>query len=333
FMNDHILNDANTMIGDLKQLEGLSRNLLWMTLLQILVGVGCAYFITNGITANVTSICNELDVAANDITDAAGRLTQGAITLAQNVSEQGASVEESSASLEEISSMTAQTSTDAQDTAKNVDGTVNRIMQGTAEMSKMVAAMNEINDSATSIGNIIGTIENIAFQTNLLALNAAVEAARAGEMGKGFAVVAEEVRSLAQRSATAAHETADLITTTIDRIGNGVKISNEVEATFHTIESDTKKINELVSRISSAMKEESVGISQIKTAVNQLESIAEGNSEISEQTATTSGKMEEQSRALLGIVLRLKAIVTGESAAGAVRAPAAPAARPKGLLN
>ena len=325
--------ESQSIEDDMKALTDLGFWLLIVVIAQIVIGMSCAYFVTAKVSNTLTAINERLNTAAQTITEGSASMTQGAVTLAQNVSEQGASVEESSASLEEIASMTGQTDADAATTAQSVREAVAKITAGAEEMKKMVSAMDAINTSTEAIRTIIATIENIAFQTNLLALNAAVEAARAGEMGKGFAVVSEEVRSLAQRSATAAKETSKLINDTVDRVSNGVKISNDVNAVFSAIQEETRTIEELVTRISSAMKEENIGIGQIKTAISQMESIAQDNSDIAERTAKSSAQIETEASMLSEVAQALHAVIHGGNSAPVyAAAPAAPASHGKALL-
>jgi hypothetical protein len=130
-------------------------------------------------------------------------------------------------------------------------------------MMQMASAMDEIKQSSSEIGEVIRVIDEIAFQTNLLALNAAVEAARAGEAGKGFAVVAEEVRSLAQRSAEAARNTAQMIEAATARADNGAQIAGRMESVLEEIASSTEKVDALVTEIASASREQADSVHQV----------------------------------------------------------------------
>jgi methyl-accepting chemotaxis protein len=186
----------------------------------------------------------------------------------------------------------------------------------------MVRAMGEIKSASDNISKIIKTIDEIAFQTNILALNAAVEAARAGEAGAGFAVVADEVRSLAQRSALAARETADRITTSIEKSEHGVRVSNKVSTSLADIADKARRMNELVREIASGSSEQSQGIAQVNTAVNQLDAVTQSNAAAAEESASASEELSAQSIELKAAVEQLVMIVSGASG----RAKPAPAA-------
>jgi len=140
-------------------------------------------------------------------------------------------------------------------------------------MGMLNTAINEISGSSKQIANIIKVIDEIAFQTNLLALNAAVEAARAGEHGKGFAVVAEEVRNLAQRSASAAKDTAQLIEDSTKKVDAGVDLTKKVEASLKEIVKNVKKVTNLVNEIANASQEQSEGVGQVGKAISQMDQV------------------------------------------------------------
>ncbi len=161
-------------------------------------------------------------------------------------------------------------------------------------VQRAVRSMEQIEKSSGEIGNIIGVIDEIAFQTNLLALNAGVEAARAGEAGKGFAVVAQEVRELAQRSANAAKEIKALITTSNDQVRGGVELVGETGRALETIVSEVQEINRHVAAIVESAHEQSSGLQQINTAVNQMDQDTQKNAAmVEESTAASHGLAKE----------------------------------------
>jgi methyl-accepting chemotaxis protein len=173
-------------------------------------------------------------------------------------------------------------------------------------METMTQAIDKIKTSSDETAKIIKTIDEIAFQTNLLALNAAVEAARAGEAGKGFAVVAEEVRNLAQRSASAAKNTSDLIQQSTENSNNGVKISGEVGKTFAEITQSISKVNDLIAEISAASIEQSQGIGQINTAVADMDKLTQSSAASSEESASAAQELSAQVSELRGMVSKFK---------------------------
>ena len=158
--------------------------------------------------------------------------------------------------------------------------------------------MDGITDSSKKITDIIGVIDGIAFQTNILALNAAVEAARAGEQGRGFAVVASEVRSLAQRSATAAKEIKVLIGESVDKVENGTRLVADAGRTMSDIVDQVKRVSQLITEISEASGEQSTGIGQIGDAVAQLDQVTQQNAALVEESAAAAESLRLQADSL-----------------------------------
>ena len=173
-------------------------------------------------------------------------------------------------------------------------------------MDEMINAVKEINEASHSIGNIIKTIDDIAFQTNILALNAAVEAARAGQHGKGFAVVAEEVRNLASKSADAARDTSDMIQDTIQKAELGSRIAGETAVSLKEIAGGINNSNQLVAEIAKASEEQSLGVSQINTGIDQVSLVIQQNSATAQESAAASQEMSGQSDMLQQLASQYK---------------------------
>lgn len=231
---------------------------------------------------------------SDQIDAGSSQLATASQDLASGTADQASSLQEISASLEEMASMTEQNSEHAQEANRLTGSTSEAADRGSNEMQRMVKAVDEIKASSVEISKVIKVIDDIAFQTNLLALNAAVEAARAGEAGKGFAVVAEEVRSLAQRSADAAKETASLIEVSSRRSEAGVEISQRVGRVLGEVVQSVNQVSSLVSEIASASKEQAVGINQINSGVASLERIVQQNAASAEELASTSEETSSQ---------------------------------------
>jgi methyl-accepting chemotaxis protein len=190
----------------------------------------------------------------------------------------------------------------AQISMGNLDLSQRTEQQAGAVVSRVVATMNEINDSARSIGDIIGVIEGIAFQTNILALNAAVEAARAGEEGRGFSVVAAEVRNLAQRSAAAAKEIKGLIQTSVERVANGSTLAADAGQTMDEVVKAVKRVTDIMGEISAASSEQSAGIEEISLAVTQMDAGTQQNAALVEEATAAARSLDDQARGLKAMV-------------------------------
>ena len=205
---------------------------------------------------------------------------------------------------------------------------------GATSMTEMKQAVDAIKDSSANIAKIVKTIDEIAFQTNILALNAAVEAARAGEAGAGFAVVAEEVRSLAQRSAQSAKESAMRIEESVARSETGVQISLKVVGSLEEIVTRARQVDELVAEIATASTEQNQGIGQVTTAVSQMDQVTQTNAASAEESASASEELSAQAEMMRDAVHRLQQLVGrgGLSTATVVAKAARVAAKPKQLV-
>jgi methyl-accepting chemotaxis protein len=282
---------------------------------SLVVAVTIATLIILGIKRSLARVANRLSAGSEQVASSASQVSSASQSLAQGASEQAASLEETNSSLEEINSMTKKNADTAQQAsilsaeAKGVSD------KGNSAMTKMSAAIADIQKSAQETAKIIKTIDEIAFQTNLLALNAAVEAARAGEAGKGFAVVAEEVRNLAMRSAEAAKNTATLIEGSVQNAKNGVKIADEVAQTLTEINTTSSKLNMLISEIAAASSEQSQGVGQVNQAIQQMDKVTQGNAAAAEECAASAEELNSQSEQLRNVVGNLRQLVQGSGTA------------------
>lgn len=260
----------------------------------------------NTTVENLDQALTQVSEATEQVSSASQQISAGSQSLAQGANEQASSLEEVSSSLEEMASMTKQNSDNANQ-AKNLSGEADLNAQsGIQSMGKMDDAIKRIKKSSDQTAKIVKTIDEIAMQTNLLALNAAVEAARAGEAGRGFAVVAEEVRNLAQRSAQAAKNTADMISESVKNADDGVGIAEEVAKSFELIATSSKKVNDLIAEIAAASQEQSQGIDQVNTAVAQMDKVTQQNAANSEESASAAEELSSQAEELQNMVTQFK---------------------------
>ena len=190
--------------------------------------------------------------------------------------------------------------------SKDASESANR---GNAKIEALMEKMTGVSESSAKIAKIIKTIDEIAFQTNLLALNAAVEAARAGEHGLGFAVVAEEVKSLAQRSANAAKETADIIEESIEQIKNGNSIAEETNEAFEDIVDKVQKTSNIIGEISTSVNEQAEGMNQVASAMGQIDEITQQNAASAEEAAAASEQLNAQALSMLDSVAEIAKMV------------------------
>ncbi|MBX5204166.1 HAMP domain-containing methyl-accepting chemotaxis protein [Rhizobium sp. NZLR1] len=268
---------------------------------------------------SVTQLGGALKSISSSITtidDGTREISSGAGDLSKRTEQQAASLEETAAALEEITANVANSSKRTEETRK-VATEANRSAAMSAEVvSHAEEAMERIETSSRQISNIISVIDEIAFQTNLLALNAGVEAARAGEAGKGFAVVAQEVRELAQRSASAAKEIKGLILNSSKEVENGVKLVRDTGQALTTIGSFITQINQHMDAIATSAKEQSVGLSEVNIAVNQMDQTTQQNAAMVEQSTAASTSLAQEAQKLRELVgqFRLDDAVSNQSA-------------------
>lgn len=236
--------------------------------------------------------------AAGSIDSGTREISMSSDDLSKRTEQQAASLEETAAALDEITANVTNASKRA-DEARTVAISANTsAAHSGAVVANAIDAMQRIEESSSQISNIIGVIDEIAFQTNLLALNAGVEAARAGDAGKGFAVVAQEVRELAQRSAKAAKEIKDLIRNSTTEVESGVKLVRETGEALKTIERYVVTINQHMDAIATSSREQSLGLAEVNTAVNQMDQVTQRNAAMVEETNAASATLAGESHKL-----------------------------------
>ncbi|HLP08995.1 MAG TPA: methyl-accepting chemotaxis protein [Opitutaceae bacterium] len=279
--------------------------------------------VVRDITRRLTTVATNLTAGSERVAANSDQIAAGSQTVAQAATEQAAAVEESSAALTEMASMAKQNAAHSSDAKALASQTRAVAEQSTRQMERMNEAMEQVKQSSTEIAKIIKTIDEIAFQTNLLALNAAVEAARAGEAGAGFAVVADEVRALAQRSATAAHESADKIEASVQRSDLGARISTEIGVSLGEIAAKVRNLDDLLANITSASNEEADGIQQVSTAISQVEKTTQSCAASSEESSAAAHDLCVQGNALRSAVHDLESLLHGSGQTSAGKTPLA----------
>jgi methyl-accepting chemotaxis protein len=276
---------------------------------------------------NLQAIVARVRSSTDTIATASGEIAAGNLDLSARTEQQAGALEETASSMEEMTATVKQNAENARQANTLAAGASEIALQGGEVVSRVVATMNSIDESAKKIVDIIAVIDGIAFQTNILALNAAVEAARAGEQGRGFAVVASEVRNLAHRSANAAKEIKMLISDSVQKVESGSQLVGEAGATMERVVHSVRRVNDIMAEISSASSEQEQGIEQINQAIGEMDRVTQQNAALVEEAAAAAQSLQEQSDLLVDTVSVFKTRDSAPARAGRI----APAARPAAL--
>jgi methyl-accepting chemotaxis protein len=256
----------------------------------------------NKIIDGLNSTLTQINISGEHVAIGSEQVSEGAQVLSQGATEQASSVEELSSTINDVSAQIKQTAQNAAKAKAISEQSSIATDKGKEQMQQMICAMDEISNTSNEIGNIIKTIDGIAFQTNILALNAAVEAARAGESGKGFAVVADEVRNLAAKSAQSAKDTAQLIEKSIIAIENGTVIVSETAKSLEEVVSGAQKSAEIIQEIADASNEQAQHINQVNIGVEQISLVVQTNSATAEESAAASEELSSQAHMLKQLI-------------------------------
>ncbi len=256
--------------------------------------------------SGLSAVVSTVRASSEAVATASAQIAQGNLDLSARTEKEASALEETSASMEQLGSTVKQNAEHARQANQLAQNASDIAAQGGQVVSQVVDTMSDISESSKKIADIIGVIDGIAFQTNILALNAAVEAARAGEQGRGFAVVASEVRSLAQRSATAAREIKQLITDSVERVDHGSTLVGQAGATMDGVVSSIERVTAIMTEIGAATAEQSQGMSQVGEAVMQMDHATQQNAAMVEQMAAAASGLNQQAQSLVQAVASFK---------------------------
>ncbi len=272
---------------------------------QVRVGAGDGRSLLHAMSQmqrQLVDTVQRIQTSAESITTGAHQIAAGNRDLSQRTEEQAASLEETAASMEQFTAAVKHNTDNARQGNTLAVNASDVAARGGEVVRRVVTTMHGIAQTSERVEQIIGVIDGIAFQTNILALNAAVEAARAGEQGRGFAVVAGEVRTLAQRSASAAKEIKDLIGQSVTQVAEGSKLVDEAGATIDEVVQSARRVADLMGEIAAASEEQHTGIEQVNRAVAQMDEVTQQNAALVEQASAAAQSMAAQSGGLREVV-------------------------------
>ncbi len=281
----------------------------------------------NTTTGALESLVEDVRTRAERMNSEAGQIAGGAGDLARRVESQAASLEETAAAVEQISGNVSVTSQSARDADAAARDALKVVLNGAEVVRQAIAAIERIDEHTRQMGEFTRVIEGFAFQTNLLSINAAVEAARAGEVGRGFAVVANEVRNLAQQSAKASQNIAELIAKSETEVRAGVKLVRDAGTSLERIQGAVGGVVENITGIAHATTEQATGVREVSVALSQLDGVNQANLALSEQYAAAAAALSTQVEELSAMMDSFRTASDHVVPAAAAARDAAPARR------
>ncbi len=256
----------------------------------------------NSIGQGLANVVWTIRLGTETLSTSTSEIAAGNLDLSSRTEQQASSLEETASAMEEMTSTVKENAANAVQANELARAATQVAIKGGGVVAEVVHTMESINQSSKKIVDIISVIDSIAFQTNILALNAAVEAARAGEQGRGFAVVAGEVRNLAQRSSAAAREIKSLIEDSVNKVQSGSKQVAHAGTTMDEVVASIKRVDDIMTEISSASREQSIGIEQVNQAIAQMDQATQQNAALVEQAAASAESLQNQTAELINVV-------------------------------
>lgn len=260
----------------------------------------------NEAVERLTDLMAQVRLTTSTISQSSNELRASAGDLSRRTEQQAAALEETSSALHEITAVVNNSTERASEATKMVSEANEKTEASAIVVGDAVSAMGRIEQASREISQIINVIDEIAFQTNLLALNAGVEAARAGDAGKGFAVVAQEVRELAQRSATAAKDIKQLIIRSGQEVERGVSLVQNTGTALQEIQQRVVQINTHINTIAKAAFEQSTGLNEVNNAINQMDHVTQKNAAMVEESSSATHRLSSEADVLVQLVSRFK---------------------------
>lgn len=302
-LNEAVLVAEKVANGDLTsplRIQGRDEVAALMTSLQTMQG-------------SLSLLVTKVREGSQGVAHVSAEIAQGNHDLSARTEQQASALQETAASMEELGATVSRSADSARQANQMATNASSVARQGGDVVAQVVHTMKGINESSTRISDIISVIDGIAFQTNILALNAAVEAARAGEQGRGFAVVASEVRALAGRSAEAAKEIKQLISTSVERVEQGTALVDRAGSTMSEVVDSIRRVTDMMGEISAASAEQNSGVAQVSDAVSQIDQATQQNAALVEQMAAAASGLKTQAQDLVALVAVFK--LSGHSTA------------------
>lgn len=248
----------------------------------------------------------EVRLASGSTLCAAGEIAAGNMDLSIRTERQALALQSVSQSIEDVAQRVSSNAELARQAQRQAHDAAGMASDSAEKVRRFTETIEAILRSSQQMSDIVSVIDGIAFQTNILALNAAVEAARAGEQGRGFAVVASEVRTLAQRSSTAAREIRDLIHLNLQTVETGALQATQVDSSIRHMVSASEQVAGVVADISRSTEVQATSIGQVHVVIHDVDEGIRQNAALVEEAAASAASLRGQAEALDQILGRFR---------------------------